>query len=423
MPSLARIAAEPARPAPPTRWARLRAAVDARASWIPAIFVLAALADEIVSRSRVGPDFAVFHRAAARFVAGEPLYRLSDGHFCFKYAPAAAALLSPLAALPARAAEIAFNAASAVALLAFMRFAAGGPRAARGALASTAATLYAMPLYTMLFFLGQSDALLLAAVVGSELSAERRPSLSGALWAVAIVFKPPMVLLAAVAVGFRQWRRLGWGVGWTVALLAASALRYGVAGGLHELAAWRTLLAGTTAPLLCDPQNQSVLAVACSFVATPERPGAFRAAVALLGGGVAAAMAASVWSVARRDRELARRLAFMGALYLAAFLSPLGWRVNLLAALPLLHVALGLVRGASRRWLRVASLAAVALWIGVGNTMSDRILGPRAVEALMLGRFWALGALAIALLATCGTALEARATPVDRPPKQPGSRR
>src|SRR6266496_2350586 len=132
MPSLARIAAEPARPAPPTRWARLRAAVDARASWIPAIFVLAALADEIVSRSRVGPDFAVFHRAAARFVAGEPLYRLSDGHFCFKYAPAAAALLSPLAALPARAAEIAFNAASAVALLAFMRFAAGGPRAARG---------------------------------------------------------------------------------------------------------------------------------------------------------------------------------------------------------------------------------------------------------------------------------------------------
>jgi hypothetical protein len=45
-------------------------------------------------------DLEVFHRAGARFIRAEALYRADDGHFEFKYLPASAALFAPLSLLP-----------------------------------------------------------------------------------------------------------------------------------------------------------------------------------------------------------------------------------------------------------------------------------------------------------------------------------
>ena len=53
-------------------------------------------------------------------------------------------------------------------LIAFLRFAASVPGAPRTAWAVTAGVLYAMPLYTLMFFFGQSDAILLALALASE---------------------------------------------------------------------------------------------------------------------------------------------------------------------------------------------------------------------------------------------------------------
>ena len=378
------------------------------------MLVALSLGDEIASRSRVGPDFGVYHTAALRFLAGEPLYRLSDGHLCFKYSPAAAALFSPLAILPGRPAQVLFNVASALSLLAFLRFAAGMPGAPRTAWAVTAGALYAMPLYTLMFFFGQSDAILLALALGSERLAAKRPCLSGALWAVTILFKPPMAILAVVAAAYREWRRMAWAAAWAAALLVASLLRYGAWAGVAELAAWRDLLAATTPGLLCHSANQSAFALACSLGFDPARTAAFRAAVAALGGGVAVALAAALVRVGRRDPRTGRQLAFSSALFLAAFLSPLGWRVNLLAAVPLVHVALGLAHGARRAWLRVACAGVLATRIAVGLLAGSALLQGGPAYALAMGRFWGLGALAIALLATSGAALEGSGGEADR---------
>ena len=45
-------------------------------------------------------DIEVDLRAGARFVAGEELYRVEDGHWQFKYLPAYALWLAPFALLP-----------------------------------------------------------------------------------------------------------------------------------------------------------------------------------------------------------------------------------------------------------------------------------------------------------------------------------
>lgn len=390
----------------PTSWPRrLSERLDRVQGWIPALLVAFSVGDEILSRSRVGPDFAVFHRAAGRFLAGEPLYRLSDGHFCFKYSPAAAALLAPLGALPARTAQNLFSVASAVALVAFLRFAARMPGAPRKAWAVAAGVLYALPLYTHMFFLGQSDALLLALAVASESVAQRRPALSGALWAVTVLFKPPMAILGLVAAASREWRRLAWAGATTAALLAASLLRYGPSSALAQLGAWRGLLAATTPGLLCDIQNQSAYALACSLGGDPAHGRTFYMIVAVVGGGAAIALGAAVALCARRDATRTRPIAFASALYLAALLSPLGWRVNLLAALPLVHVALGLACHAPARWLRAACGAAVSARIVLGLASGNPLLS--GTPALAAARFWGLSALVIALLATWGVALAA----------------
>ncbi len=383
------------------RWEALARA----ASWlIPGAFVLGGLADELLSRTRVGPDFGVYHRAAVRFVAGEPLYRLSDGHLCFKYSPAAAALLAPLAALPARPAQMVFSLLSAASLLLWIRWASRFPAGGEGPLVGLSAALFLMPLYTLLFFLGQVDAILLALVLASEVQAERRPWLSGALWAVALLFKPPMIILLVTAVLFGQWRRIASAAASTAALLGGALLRYGSEAGWAELRGWRALLATTTPPILCDRANQSVFAVACTYLGGGDQPSGTALWAVALGGTTAAALAVPTWRVLRADPRRGRPLAFAVALYLAAFLSPLGWRVNLLALLPLLYLLAGVAQRASTAWLRALALAVGLLWIAGANLMSDGIIGHPRVAALEGLRFAGLSGLAIALVATWGAA-------------------
>ncbi len=392
--------ADPVAPRP-----AIRARLHALAPFIPVIFVLGAAGDDLVSRTRVGVDFEVYYRAAVRFVAGEPLYQLADGKMCWKYSPAAAALLTPFTMLPARVGNVFYNLGSAAALVFYFRFGASLPRADRGLAGNLAATFYAMPLYVLLFFFGQSDALLLALAVLSERDAERRPWRSGLLWAVALLFKPPMLILGVLAIAGRQWRRIAWAAGFSSALLSVGLARYGLTAGIAELGAWRHLLATTTPPLICPGDNQSVFGVVCGWIATPERPLAFRAGVALLGGSAVLALAIPLVRIARRDADAARALALAAALHMAAFLSPLGWRVNLLAAVPFAYVLAGLARTARRVALRAAAAGVLGVMLVIGN-LTEAALGRTVIGALLDGRFWGLGVLGMALVATWGVAVD-----------------
>ena len=51
-------------------------------------------------------DYEVFHRAGARVVAAEPLYRPDDGHYQYKYWPAFALAMVPFTVLPLEAGKV-----------------------------------------------------------------------------------------------------------------------------------------------------------------------------------------------------------------------------------------------------------------------------------------------------------------------------
>lgn len=362
-----------------------------------------------------GVDFQVFHRAAGRFLAGEPLYRPGDGHYAFKYAPAVAMLLAPLRLLPPAPAALAWALASALALAGFMAWSArrlGAPVPASSHLAVLVLTL---PFSLHLFPLGQMEAVLLWAVSASEDRADRRPWLSGALWAAASLAKPPFLLLALPALGSRQWRRLLALAAFLAAGLLAPALRYGPGGALAEIGAWRGLLAATTPGLLCDPQNQSAWAMACTWLARP--PGAAYAfaagALALLGAAVAAA---AVALARRRGRAEGAFAAQAAALWLTAFLSPLGWRTNLLGAIPALYLLVDRARSAPAAGARRLALAA-----GVGLFLVQRlnyeVVGRERFFALLEWRHYGASTAAAVLAALWALAWRPTAgTPRGRPP-------
>ncbi len=396
-------------PRPPLSAARLLNRLEALSApwqwWFALAFLAIGAMDQAFTNTRSGLDFGVFVRAARRLAGGEELYRLSDGHYAFKYLPAAAGVFLPFAFLPERAAWAAWNLVSCAGLVRAMRFAAAAARPTPGILEHVAVLLLVMPLYAHMFFLGQCDAVLMWWVVESEALAERRPIASGALLALAALLKPPLALLAVPALVRRQGRRVSAAALAGAAFLLLPALRYGLAGDLALLGSWRRLLSATTPELLCSDQNYSVFALTCAYVVRPEAGARFTAAAMALGAAAIALVAVPAWRMGRRDAALGSFLAAAGALWLAAFLSPLGWRTNLIGCVPLLYLALALARGGSSLPLRALAAAVLFAQLFVGE-LGKPILGPAIMLKLALHRHYAFLFAAIAGVALVGTMLE-----------------
>jgi hypothetical protein len=356
-------------------------------------------------KARDGKDFGVLLTAGARALRGEALYRVGDGHWCYKYAPPVALLASPLSFLPPRLASLLLALASAAALVAISLWAAERLEARARSLTHLAVAVLAAPYTLHLLQLGQLDALLVVGVVASERLARRRPALSGALLALPCLVKPPLLLALAVPLLWREGRRLA---GFAAAGALAAGLfllRYGAEGFAAELRGWRALLGATTPGLLCDSHNQSLWAVTCTFLVPPSHP-AYRAAALALAAAFTLGLAALA-TVAARDRLRARFVVAATALYAAAPLSPLGWRTNLLAAIPLLYLLVQQARAAGSRAVRRASLAAGVAVVAVHAASYD-LVGARAFQFLLEHRHYALAAALAAFTALAGAAVEAR---------------
>ena len=178
--------------------------------WPVAIAVMAAvLYDVRIHRSMV--DFGVYHVAAGRALAAEPLYREDDGHYKFKYMPAFAIVMAPFAGLELRTAKAVWFALSVGLLAAFVRwsvYALPGRRRSERVLMIVAVVLMAR-FYGHELTLGQSNILLGTVLVTALLAAEAgRPLLAGALFGLAVFVKPLCRHSAAVGrVLLRPWRR------------------------------------------------------------------------------------------------------------------------------------------------------------------------------------------------------------------------
>lgn len=255
----------------------------------------------------------------------------------------------------------------------------------------------ASPFALHLFALGQCDALLLWCMVESEVRAERNPLVSGVLWAVAVLFKPPYLAFLLVALAFRQRRRvIGLALGLAGGGLIGTAC-FGAAGHLAAIARWRALVATTTPGLLCTEDNQSVYGIACQYLSAPGR-WQFAAVVLVLSVAALVASAVAVIRIGSRNAEEGRFAAVAVVFWLTSFLSPLGWWTTLLCTLPILYLLVGLVRSEAGIAVRVlAGALLAALFLSVEGISARLRIDPRLMLAWRNFGLLAVAAVFVAL--------------------------
>ncbi|MGE5198470.1 MAG: glycosyltransferase family 87 protein [Rhodospirillaceae bacterium] len=355
--------------------------------WIGVLLLVVVAVVAFARRSqREMLDFEVYRVAGARAAAAQPLYRAEDGHWQFKYLPAFAFAVAPLAQLPPVAARaVWFFLSVALVVLLVNRSLALLPDRRRSAAFLSWLTVLAMgKFYVREVGLGQSN-LLLAVLVLAAVACwnRRREAAAGALLAAATIVKPYAVLFLPYLVARRKW---GGVAGFGAVLLGALILpasRYGWSGNLGQLGGWWTVVTTSTAPNLAGQDNVSIAGMYAAWMGVGAAAGWLSAATGLV---LVMACAWAVWRGSRVASPFYLDAALL--LFVIPLLSPQGWDYVLLVATPavmLLFDRLDEFRPPVR-WLLFASLALA------GFSFWD-VLGREPYRALMMSRIITVGAL------------------------------
>jgi hypothetical protein len=355
--------------------------------WLGLLLLAAVAVTAFTGRShREMYDFEVYRVAGARAAAAEPLYRAEDGHWQFKYLPAFALAIAPLAKLPPVAARgVWFFLSVALVVLLVNRSYALLPDRRRSAAFLITLTVLAMgKFYVREVGLGQSNLLLAVLVLAAVAGWLRgREALPGALLAAATIVKPYAIVFLPYLIARRKWPGAAGFAGVIVGALLLPAVVYGWAGNVIQLRGWWDVVTSSTAPNLAGQDNVSIAGMYAAWLGVGTPAALLSAATGL------ALVAACAWAISRGPRVRAPEYLDAALLLFAIpLLSPQGWDYVLLVATPavmLLLDRLGEFPGAAR-WLLVASLALAGL------TFWD-VMGREPYRVLMMTRVISVGAL------------------------------
>ena len=355
--------------------------------WIGvALLILAAVLAFTRRSHREMFDFEVYRVAGARAAAAEPLYRVEDGHWQFKYLPAFALAVAPLAQLPPVAARAAwFFLSVALVVLLVNRSFALLPDRRRSAAFLIGVTVLAMgKFYVREVGLGQGNVLLAVLVLAAVACQYRgREIAAGAILAAATVVKPYAILFLPYLVARRRWSGVASFGAVVLGALILPASRYGWSGNLGQLHGWWTVVTTSTAPNLAGQDNVSIAGMYAAWMGVGPAAGWLSAATGLL------LVLAAAWAVWRGSRLASPD--YLDAallLFVIPLLSPQGWDYVLLVSTPAVMLLLDRFEEfrAPARWLLFASLALAGL------TFWD-VLGREPYRALMMSRIVTVGAL------------------------------
>jgi hypothetical protein len=326
---------------------------------------------------------AVYRTAAVRALAAEPLYRVEDGHYQFKYLPAFAIAMAPLAIVGPELAKAGWFALSVGLLVAFLRWSVRGlPERRRSErLLIWLTVLFMAKFYAHELLLGQSNLLLGAILVAALLAVQiELPRVAAVLIALAAFIKPYALLLLPWLVASHGIAAGLVGVLVLAAGLVAPAVVYGWSGNLVQLGSWYTTVTTSTAPNLLGADNISLAAMWAKWIGADSTA----AALAVVSAAAVLGVAALAWR--RRDRiGEPDYLEFALLMLLIPLLSPQGWDYVLLLGTPAVVCLIDRWPELSKPW-RIFTVAALAL---MGLTMFD-LMG-RALYA----RFMALSIVTI----------------------------
>ncbi len=296
-------------------------------------------------------DFEVYRTAAARALAAQPLYRLDDGHYQYKYLPAFALFMAPFAWPPKALAEAVWFALTVAMAAAFMWLSLRSlpdRRMADDGLIWLGLLLTGRFLVKELGF-GQTNLLFGLVLLSAGLAAQRgRHLAAGVLVGVGMFIKP-------YALVFVPWLMWASGAGAFIAFsgvmavgLILPAAVYGWAGNLDLLAEWYRIVSGATAHTLLAHENVSFASMWAKWLRPDEAPGALVAATSAIGFAIAAAAV-----VLRRRVASPACLDYAALALLVPLLSPQGWDYVLLLGLPGYLLLVNRWRDTPWRWRAV----------------------------------------------------------------------
>jgi len=320
-------------------------------------------------------DFGVCYRAGGRILSGETLYRETDQHLQFKYAPAAALLFVPFSALPWEAAKPAWFLVLLACLAGILAVASKG-RAGEGRMtpwAIVAAVAVLLKFLGREFELGQVNLLILYfMVLAVREGAAGRERPSGFWWGFSLLFKPYALIFLPYWILKRRWVTIAAGAATLSAGLLAPALFYGWKGNGTVIGEWLRSLAASTPGLLRVGDNASLYALFAKAFGVKSMAGAMAA------GGVIAAVLGILMLLmivrGRKEKITGADFAEASALImLVPMLSPLGWNYNYLYGLP----AVMLLASAFNCFRRVERAILIFDFILIGGAVRE-VLGRTA---------------------------------------------
>lgn len=331
-------------------------------------------------------DFSTWRQAAVRGLHAEPLYRVEDGHYQFKYFPVFALMMAPFAVLDQETAKMIWFAVSFGLLAAFLRWSVAAlpeRRLPERTLLWIAVVLMAK-FYSHELLLGQTNLLLGALLVAALLAIQiDQEVMAGCLVGAAVFVKPYALLLLPWLV---VTQRLAAGTTVLLIVLAGILLPatvYGWTGNQALLVDWYRTVTSSTGPNLLGSDNVSLAAMWAKWIG----PGQSAAILAALTGAAALGLVVAVWR-RRQGVSTPEYLEFAMLMLLVPLLSPQGWDYVLLLATPAVICVVDRWREIRNiwRWLLGAALVLMCL------TMFD-LMGRE-----LYGRFMALSIVSVCAL-------------------------
>jgi len=208
-------------------------------------------------------DFGVCYKNGRRILDGETLYRVSDGHLQFKYAPVSALFYAPLALLPWEAAKIVWYYLELILLFAVLwisyKILPSPPK--RPALVLVLALLVLLKFIGRELELGQVNILilfLLTLMIAAFI--QRKDVAAGVLWGISLFFKPYALVFLPYFILKKRFKIVLVGAVVVIAGLVLPALNFGWQGSWDVLREWASTLSRSTPELTAAGDTASLYA-------------------------------------------------------------------------------------------------------------------------------------------------------------------
>ena len=318
-------------------------------------------------------DFITWRQAAVRALNAEPLYRLEDGHYQFKYFPTFALLMAPFAMLDQDTGKVLWFAISIGLLALLLRWsvAALPERRLSQRILLVLAIILMAKFYAHELLLGQTNLLLAALLVAALLAVQvDRRITAGALVGVAVFIKPYALILVPWLLVTQGWATAATAAGIVMLGLLLPAVTYGWSGNLDLLRGWLLTVSDSTTPNLLGNDNVSIAAMWAKWLG----PGSLASGLAWLTVVGTAVLVIVAWR-RRRTVSAPEYLECALLMLLVPLVSPQGWDYVLLLATPAVVCLVDRWREFTRLWQCGLGVALALMCLTIFDIMGRTLYG------------------------------------------------